>query len=105
MHSRIIQQRSRHATDINHVASSGQKAFDHGGMQAVATQPDVAPQRNETGFRWIMAAMAAQISSKSVTKQFDSLAGQIDFSYAANVILAENGGFEHLLLPYQTPVQ
>src|SRR5579863_3377928 len=89
MHRRKIQQRRWDHTDIRDLATRRLQPFEQRAVQARRTQAAIAAQIDAR------PAVAQQVSAQRAAKIGDIGTGEFSFSDSANIVLAEDSGFEH----------
>jgi hypothetical protein len=89
MHGRIVERRRRNGADIDYLAAGGEKTAYDCLLEARRAEPHIAADTDSR------SAMAAQVCSQSSPKLLYVFSKQFPIGNPANIVLAENSGFEH----------
>src|SRR6185295_4470814 len=89
MHGRKVQQGSGHYADIGDLATGIDQAFEQRIAQTGRTQSAVAAERDR------LSALALQQGSQAAAQVRNVGAQQFRIRDATDVVLAENGWFQH----------
>ena len=97
MHDRIIEQRGRPNSDVQHISPAGKQTFQKRIVNPATAQPAIAAQADRA------PAVANQIRAERAPQQLDIGIQQLFIGNAANIVLAENTRFQHKNLEQLLP--